>query len=387
MDCKSRYRDDQAALDNCFMAEAVSLARGVESRTWPNPPVGAVVVRDGAVIGRGAHEGPGRPHAEPLALAEAGELARGATLYVTLEPCNHQGRTPPCAPAVATSGLSRVVVAMRDPNPTVSGGGCRYLRDRGLDVTCGVLADEALEMIWPFVATDNFTHAYVELKTALSLDGRFAPPPDSRRETAPVFLTGQAARRDVHRRRRRVDLVLVGEGTVRADNPRLDGRLAAADAEVPASEPMAGYVDTDLSWTGGFNRDQYLVFAGHGARESENRERIEADGGEIVFCRETAGKVDPAGLCEAAVCRDLLTIMVEGGPRLAASFLRAGLVDRWVRYLAPTVLHDGVGWPGGLGIEGPQNNFSLTRQLRVGDDLQVIHDRRSFAAVLARVTV
>ena len=381
------YGDDQAALDRCFMAEAVSLARGVRSRTWPNPPVGAVVVRDGAVIGRGAHEGPGRPHAEPLALAEAGEKARGATLYVTLEPCNHQGRTPPCAPAVPSSGISRVVVAMRDPNPTVSGGGCRYLRDRGMDVTCGVLADEALDLIWPFVTTDNFTHAYVELKTALSLDGRFAPAAESRQQSAPVYLTGQAALTDVHCRRRRVDLVLVGEGTVRADNPRLDGRLAADCAEVPQDEPVAGYVDTDLSWTGGFQRDEYLVFAGQSAAESANRAAIEADGGEILFCREIAGKVDPAGLCEAAVCRDHLTIMVEGGPRLAASFLRADLVDRWVRYLAPAVLNDGVGWPESLGHDGSRNEFTLTRHTRVGDDLRVIHDRRNFADVLARVTV
>ena len=387
VDCTSRYRDEQAALDRCFMAEAVSLARGVRSRTWPNPPVGAVVVRDGTVIGRGAHEGPDRPHAEPLALAEAGEKARGATLYVTLEPCNHQGRTPPCAPAVAASGVSRVVVAMRDPNPTVSGGGCRYLRDRGMDVICGVLAEESLELIWPFVTTDNFTHAYVELKTALSLDGRFAPPAESRLQSAPVYLTGQAALHDVHCRRRRVDLVLVGEGTVRADNPRLDGRLAADCAEVPEDEPVAGYVDTDLSWTGGFQRDHYLVFAGNNAREAANRAKVEADGGEILFCRETGGGVDPAGICEAAVCRDKLTIMVEGGPRLAASFLKADLVDRWVRYLAPMVLSDGVGWPGGLGYDGSPNVFSLTRHLRVGDDLQVIHDRRNFADVLARVTL
>ena len=381
------YGNDQAAQDRRFMAEAVSLARGVRSRTWPNPPVGAVVVRDGSVVGRGAHEGPGRPHAEPMALAEAGKKARCATLYVTLEPCNHQGRTPPCAPAVAASGVSRVVVAMRDPNPTVIGGGCRYLRDRGLDVSCGVLADEALDLIWPFVTTDNFTHAYVELKTALSLDGRFAPPAESRRQAAPVFLTGQAARSDVHCRRRRVDLVLVGEGTVRADNPRLDGRLAADCVEVPTDEPVAGYVDTDLSWTGGFQRDRYLVFAGEGSRESANRAKIEADGGKILFCREKAGKVDPVGLCEAAVCEDHLTIMVEGGPHLAASFLRADLVDRWVRYLAPTVLNDGVGWPEGMGHDGTPNDFSLTRHMQVGDDLQVIHDRRNFADVLARVTV
>ena len=388
VDCNNLHGGDKAELDRCFMAEAVALAKSARSRTWPNPPVGAVVVKDGVIVGRGAHEGPGKPHAEPLALSEAGEAARGATLYVTLEPCNHEGRTPPCAPAVAASGVTRAVVAIRDPNPSVIGGGCRYLRDRGLDVTCGVLAEEALDLIWPFVATDNFTHGYVELKTALSLDGWFAPPAAGRSETAPVFLSGEAARNDVHRRRRCLDLVLVGEETVRADRPRLDGRLAAGRTDVPDSDPMAGYVDTDLSWDGGFDRDHYVVFAGAGARESANRAAIEADGGEILFCRESDGRVDPAALCEAAVLRDLLTVMVEGGPRLAASFLNAGRIDRWVRYLTPVVLGGGVGWPGGIQIpEARSRDFSLTRHERVGDDLMVIHDRRNFADVLAAVTI
>ncbi len=388
VDCTRSHGGDQAALDRCFMAEAVALAKGVRSRTWPNPPVGAVVVKNNVIIGRGAHEGPGKPHAEPVALAEAGEQARGATLYVTLEPCNHEGRTLPCAPAVVASGVTRVVVGIRDPNPTVIGGGCRYLRDHGLEVLCGVLAAEVLDLVWPFVATDNFTHAYVELKTAHSLDGWFAPPAAARTDTAPVYLTGEGARRDVHGRRRRLDLVLVGEETVRADRPRLDGRLAADRKDVPDAEPTAGYVDTDLSWTGGFDRDHYLVFAGVGARESANRAAIEADGGEILFCRESGGRVDPVVLCEEAAMRDLLTIMVEGGPRLAASFLNAGLVDRWVRYLAPVVLGDGVGWPAGIHRpEGQGRDFSLTRHERVGDDLLVIHDRRNFADVLAKVTV
>jgi len=388
VDCTRLYGDDQAALDRCFMAEAVALAKGVKSRTWPNPPVGAVVVKNGLIVGRGAHEGPGNPHAEPVALGAAGEDSRDATLYVTLEPCNHEGRTPPCAPAVIASGVTRVVVAIRDPNPTVIGGGCRYLRDRGLDLTCGVLAEEALDLIWPFAATDNFVHAYVELKTALSLDGWFAPPAGARSENAPVYLTGEVARRDVHVRRRRLDLVLVGEQTARADRPRLDGRLAAGRQDVPDFEPMAGYVDTDLSWAGGFDRDHYLVFAGMNARESGNRTAIEADGGEILFCRENQGRVDPRALCEAASMRDLLTIMVEGGPRLAGSFLDAELVDRWVRYLAPVELGDGVGWPSGLRRpEGRGRGFSLTRHERMGDDLMIIHDRRKFADVVARVTV
>ena len=150
---------------------------------------------------------------------------------------------------------------------------------------------------------------------------------------------------------------------------------------------MAGYVDTNLSWSGGFDRESYLVFAGQGAKESAVRAKIEADGGEVVFCREKAGRVDPAALCAAALGRGLPSVMLEGGPILADSFLRAGLVDRWVRYLAPVVLGDGVGWPAGGGSAHAIPSFSLTRHVRLGNDLQVIHDRRDFAAVLARVTV
>jgi diaminohydroxyphosphoribosylaminopyrimidine deaminase/5-amino-6-(5-phosphoribosylamino)uracil reductase len=374
--------------DRDFMAEALALAAGVPARTWPNPPVGAVVVRDGRVVGRGAHAGPGQAHAEIVALAEAGEAARGATLYVTLEPCNHTGRTGPCAPTVAESGLRRVVVAMRDPNPGVLGGGCRHLRDRGLAVAVGCLAAEALELAWPFAVTEGFRRPYVELKTAVSLDGRFAPDPAGRSAGTPAYLTGEEARRDVHRRRRRVDLVLVGEGTVRADRPRLDGRLVAGEAGVPAADPLPGYVDTDLSWTGGLPAARYLVFAGRGAREAAGRRAVEAGGGEIVFCRERDGRVDPADLLQQMAARGLMTVMVEGGPRLASSFLAAGLVDRWLRYEALRVLGSGVAWPPFPGPgRGDAGGFSLTGLRPLGPDLLAILDRSPFAAALGRVTL
>ncbi len=388
-DCHKRHPDDQAGQDACWMKAALALAKGARKRTWPNPPVGALVVRRGEVVGRGAHQGAGTLHAEPVALAEAGEKARGATLYVTLEPCNHQGRTAPCAPAVIASGVTRVVVANRDPNPTVIGGGCRHLRDRGVEVVCGVQAAEALEMIWPFVVTNNFARPYVELKTAHSLDGYFAPPPSTRGEAEPVYLTGEAARRDVHRRRRRVDLVVVGEGTVAADRPRLDGRLAEGQTDVPADDPVAAYVDSDLSWTGGFARDQYVVFAGEGAQDAAARHAIEADGGRIIFCRALAdGRVDPADLVAQAAAAGFLSLMVEGGPTLAGAFLRAGVVDRWIRYQAPVLLGAGVGWPAGFLREGQvDRTFSFTSVAALGQDVVTVHDRQAFADVLAKVTL
>lgn len=387
-DCQKNQPASQHELDSCWMAQALELAQGAANRTWPNPPVGALVVRQGEVVGRGAHQGAGTLHAEPVALAEAGDKAKGATLYVTLEPCNHQGRTAPCAPAVFTSGVTRVVVANRDPNPTVIGGGCRHLRDRGVEVVCGVRAEEALEMIWPFVTTDNFSRSYVELKTAHSLDGFFAPLPSTRTEAAPVYLTGQEARLDVHRRRRRVDLVLVGKGTVAADRPVLDGRLAAGMPDVPSAEPTAAYVDTNLSWNEGFAREQYVVFAGQGAGQSTNRAAIEADGGTIIFCGEKGGRVDPADLVVQAAAAGYLSLMVEGGPTLAGSFLQAGAVDRWVRYQAPVILGAGVGWPTDFLNAGHfDRNFHLTSASPLGADLVTVHDRRKFRDVLARVTM
>jgi diaminohydroxyphosphoribosylaminopyrimidine deaminase/5-amino-6-(5-phosphoribosylamino)uracil reductase len=371
--------------DQAHMAAALALARATARRTWPNPPVGAVVVRDGEVVGRGAHAGAGEPHAEPLALAEAGAAALGATLYVTLEPCNHEGRTPPCAPTVHAAGVARVVVAMRDPNPAVTGGGCRWLRDRGLTVDVGVCAEEALELAWPFAAGDGLARPWVELKTATTLDSRFAPPACVRTAAAPFFLTGPEARRDVHRRRRRVDAVLVGEGTVRADRPRLDGRDAADHEDVPRTEPVAAYCDTDLSWDGGFRRDSYLVLAGERAAADADRvAAIAADGGEVVACREQDGRLVPADALARLRERGLFTVMVEGGPRLAASFLAADLVDRWLRYEAPRVLGAGLGWPDG-GAPAP-HGFHVTRTERHGADLLTVLDRRDFGALLAEVT-
>jgi diaminohydroxyphosphoribosylaminopyrimidine deaminase / 5-amino-6-(5-phosphoribosylamino)uracil reductase len=374
--------------DLAFMAEALRLAASTPMRPWPNPPVGAVVVRDGHVVGRGAHRGAGSPHAETLALQEAGDKARGATLYVTLEPCNHTGRTPPCAPQVAESGVTHVVVAMRDPNPQVRGGGCRYLRERGLQVVIGPGAAQALEMCWPFVATGGFTRPFVELKTAVSLDGRFAPPPQRRTGTGPVYLTAETARRAVHVRRRWSDAVVVGEGTARADRPLLDGRLADGQPGVPAAEPMAVCLDTDLSCTGGLGRVPFLIVAGEAARRSPNLERIAAQGGEVLFCREQGGRLDLGAALKAMHAHGLHTLLFEGGPRLSAALLGAGLVDRWRQFVAPVLLGEGAGWPDWAPAAAPnagQDAFTLTRCEAIGPDAMFVHDRLPFAAKLDQV--
>lgn len=381
---ENAFLPDTADVDAVFMAEALRLAASVPVRPWPNPPVGAVVVRDGRIVGRGAHRGPGTPHAETLALAEAGDGARGATLYVTLEPCNHTGRTPPCAPAVAASGVTHVVVAMRDPNPLVKGGGCRFLREHGLEVRIGAGAAAALELVWPFAVTDGFQRPFVELKSAVSLDGRFAPPGAARDVAAPVYLTGEPARRLVHERRRWSDAVVIGEGTARADRPRLDGRLADGLPGVPAAEPVAVCLDTDLSWSGGLGRAPFLVVAGENARRSPNLEAVAAAGGEVVFCRERDGRLDLRAALAALRARGLCALLFEGGPALSAALLAAGVVDRWRQFVAPVVLGDGVGWTAAPPPAAP--GFTLTRCEAVAGDAMLVHDRAPFAARLDQVS-
>ncbi|MHB8078255.1 MAG: bifunctional diaminohydroxyphosphoribosylaminopyrimidine deaminase/5-amino-6-(5-phosphoribosylamino)uracil reductase RibD [Candidatus Krumholzibacteriia bacterium] len=371
--------------DARWMAEALALAARLPRRPWPNPPVGALVVRDGRVVGSGAHQGTGWPHAEVLALDEAGEAARGATLYLTLEPCNHHGRTPPCAPRVAASGLARLVVAVADPNPTVPGGGLAVAQDAGLALTVGVAGERALDLIWPFVTTNAFERPYVLLKTAVSLDGRFTPgPAPADAEPRPAYLTGLAARRDAHILRRWADIVLVGERTVAADRPQLNGRLVPDEVDCPAAEPLPAYADSDLSFAGDWAQERFLVFAGERAAP-QRRARVEAQGGVVVPCAEQDGRIVPESLLAEAFRFGGRFLLIEGGPRLAGAFLARGLVDRWVQYVAPVFSGGGVQWP--EGETGAAERLHFTDARPCGRDLRLVHDRLPFAQLLQELTV
>jgi diaminohydroxyphosphoribosylaminopyrimidine deaminase/5-amino-6-(5-phosphoribosylamino)uracil reductase len=371
------------------MAEALEMAARVPSRPWPNPPVGALVVRDGCIVGRGAHHGAGLPHAEVIALDQAGSLSRGATLYTTLEPCNHAGRTPPCAPRVAGSGIRRLVAAVADPNPHVAGGGFDAVQDAGIDIAIGVLAEAALELIWPFAATRAFERPYVLLKSAMSIDARFSTArlPDTPRGT-PAYLTGIGSRRDVHRLRRWADVILIGEGTLAADRPALDGRLVAPDDACPSIDPVPAYVDSDLSFAADWPWSRFFVFTGRPAAEAGATDRIERAGGTIVACDVIRGRVSPDSVLETIFNGIGRTVMIECGPTLASAFLGRGLVDRWIRYTAPVVLGAGPTWP-----EAPASAdetkllpFSLTRVERCGNDVKDVFDRVSFGDMLHRLT-
>jgi diaminohydroxyphosphoribosylaminopyrimidine deaminase/5-amino-6-(5-phosphoribosylamino)uracil reductase len=282
--------------DLAAMRQALALAALVRTRTSPNPWVGAVVVSTGGESFEGATAPPGGPHAEVVALRAAGERARGATLYVTLEPCAHQGRTPPCTGAIVASGVARVVVSVLDPDPQVSGRGVAELREQGITVTVGVGADETSDLLAPYLKHRLTGRPWVVLKLAATMDGRIAAPDGSAR-----WLTGEAARHDAHRLRALSDAVLVGAGTVRADDPELTARVDP----VPEHQPLR-------------------VVLGHAP-----------DGARVHPALELSG--EPGAVLDELGAKGVLQLLVEGGARVARAFHAAGLVDRYVLYLAPAL--------------------------------------------------
>ena len=284
------------------MRRAMALAAAVRTRTAPNPWVGCVVVPPGDAAGavfEGATAPPGGPHAEVAALAAAGSAARGATLVVTLEPCAHHGRTPPCTDAIIEAGVARVVIGIEDPDEHVAGRGIAALRAAGIEVSVGVAADEVTEQLAPYLKHRRTGRPWVVLKMAASLDGRTAAPDGTSR-----WVTGEAARQDVHRLRARSDAVLVGAGTVRADDPQLTVRL---DDEDPTGPGQAGPMRVVLGT------------APAGARVHP---ALELSGA----LEDVLGELGRRGV---------LQLLVEGGATVAHDFHAAGLVDRYVVYLAP----------------------------------------------------
>jgi diaminohydroxyphosphoribosylaminopyrimidine deaminase/5-amino-6-(5-phosphoribosylamino)uracil reductase len=317
--------------DARFMLAAIRLGERELGRTWPNPSVGALIVRDNVVIGRGWTKTGGRPHAETVALHEAGGAARGATLYVSLEPCSHHGHTPPCADAIIEAGIARVVSAMKDPNPLVGGQGYKKLRDAGIEVREDVLRLEAEKTHRGHVFRVVKKRPYITLKLAVSANGKAAL---AGRRPAPI--TGEAARDLVHRMRSRTDAIAVGIGTVIADDPLLNCRLPGMEDRSPLRVvfdsslrlPLASRLVTTARevpvWVvaeEGASRDNERSLAPHGIEVI--RAPLTEEGAGLGFAL--------AALCEKGIGR----LMVEGGPGLAAAFLNAGLIDRAVIFQSP----------------------------------------------------
>jgi len=328
---------DRGAVDRArdleAMDRAVELAAGVRGTTSPNPWVGCVVVAGGEVF-EGATAPPGGPHAEAVALAGAGPRARGATLYVTLEPCAHTGRTGPCAQAIVEAGVARVVVAMEDPDPRVRGRGLARLRQAGIQVEVGLQAERVAEQLAPYLKHRATGRPWVVLKLAATLDGRLAAPDGTSR-----WITGPEARADAHRLRAESDAVLVGAGTVRADDPRLTVRLA-----------------------GDGGRQPLRVVLGRAPAGARVHPALELGGA-------------PGEVLEQLGARGVLQVLVEGGARVAHEFHAAGLVDRYVLYLAPALMGGDDGTPlfAGPGAQSMAEVWRgrLVSVRRLGEDLRV----------------
>ncbi|MBC7248570.1 MAG: bifunctional diaminohydroxyphosphoribosylaminopyrimidine deaminase/5-amino-6-(5-phosphoribosylamino)uracil reductase RibD [Actinobacteria bacterium] len=361
-----------------YMRMALSLAARGKGMTHPNPMVGAVVVKGGRVIGRGYHRGPHTPHAEAVALAQAGSEAAGGDLYVTLEPCNHQGRTPPCTDAILHAGIRRVFIAAPDPNPHVAGGGAERLRGEGVTVESGVLREESERLNAAYLKLVTTGLPLVTLKVAATADGRAAT-----RDGASRWITGEEARKLVHVMRRESDAVMVGRGTVQADDPELTVRLVPLRGARP---PLRVVVDSRLSMDLGCRLAQGGepgVIVATGERNDREKARIlRARGVELLELPcDGAGRVDLKELLLALGARGVAQLLVEGGPTLAGSLLRQGLVDRLALFLSGKVFGDAEArsWVEGCVVRDPSRAMRLRweRTRRVGQDLllEAIQDR------------
>lgn len=360
--------------DRYYMRLALQEARRGRGRTSPNPCVGAVIVKDDHIIGRGYHKKAGEPHAEINALQKAGRDVAGSTIYITLEPCNHTGRTPPCSHALFNAGVKRVVVGMQDPNPLVQGSGIRYLSERGIEVVSGVLAEECKEINRPFIKHITTAMPWVVMKAGVSLDGRI-----TYRKGKSGWITGPESLVKVHRLRDQADVIMVGVDTVRIDDPSLTARLPGKKGK----DPIRVIVDTNL-------RIPLTARVLH----------LESEAPTWIFCSEKAdqgkrsdlaemgivvypvAKSDEQGLnlqsvMETLGSENITSVLVEGGARIHGSMLRHKLVDHVNLFFAPLFAGDqGISVIEGIGVSNRKEAIRLerVRYKKFGDDMMVEGD-------------
>ncbi|WP_207549786.1 bifunctional diaminohydroxyphosphoribosylaminopyrimidine deaminase/5-amino-6-(5-phosphoribosylamino)uracil reductase RibD [Alicyclobacillus tolerans] len=325
--------------DERWMRMALSLAATAGSQTHPNPRVGCVLVKEGQLIGQGAHLRAGTPHAEIHALRQAGPEAKGATAYVTLEPCSHYGRTPPCADALIQAGIKRVVLAMVDPDLRVSGRGAAKLQAAGIDVKMGVMEEEARRLNKPYLHVQTTHMPYVVWKTASTLDGRMATSTGDSR-----WVSGEKSRQMVHYWRSRVDAVMVGIGTVLADNPQLTVRLSHMR---DVRQPIRIVIDTHLHTPPAARLlsepGRTLIYCGQQFLQSEQKEELISQGDvEVVgVATDVNGRLDLRAMLADLANRQVVTVLLESGPTLSTSFLEQGLVQEIAWFMAPKLLLSG----------------------------------------------
>ncbi len=330
--------------DKRFMKMALDLAKKGQGFTSPNPMVGAVIVNDGEVVGKGYHQSAGKAHAEVDAIDDAGALAKDATLYVTLEPCNHTGRTPPCTEKVIAAGIRRIVVAMNDPNPNVKGGGSDYLKSRGINVTVGVCEDQAKRLNEVYIKYVSTKRPFSIAKCAATLDGRIATRTGDSR-----WVTGEESRKYVHQLRHAVDAIMVGINTVKKDDPSLTTRLTNRMENFKGLDPTRIILDTHLRISEKAKLLQLdsdsdtIIVTGHSV-SGDKKAGIEKQGARIIESPVKDGLIDLDRLMDRLGTLGITSLLIEGGSSVIASALSAGIVDKIIFFFAPKILggDDGV---------------------------------------------
>ena len=354
--------------DERYMRLALTLGRRGLGNAWPNPAVGAVIVKDGVILGRGWTQAGGRPHAEVEALRRARKLApdavSGATLYVTLEPCSHQGKTPPCADAIVKAGIARVVSALEDPNPEVAGKGHEKLRAKGIAVETGLFADEARRDHAGHIARITQGRPHVLLKLAISADGKAGLP-----ARKPVALSGDEARNRVFQMRAQSDAILVGIGTVLSDNPHLTSRLPGlmerspvrvvldANLRVPLSLAVVSTVRETPTWVMTSRKPSAIA-----------EEILQQKGCKVFRVGDSAGKLDLGEVLELLAGEGITRLMVEGGPTVAASFVAADLVDEAVLVRSDKTIGEGIAPLAGMSLDALTQRLQVAGSERLGAD-------------------
>jgi diaminohydroxyphosphoribosylaminopyrimidine deaminase/5-amino-6-(5-phosphoribosylamino)uracil reductase len=359
--------------DRRFMDLALAIGRRGLGRTWPNPAVGAVIVRDGVIVGRGWTQPGGRPHAEVEALQRAGDRARGATLYVTLEPCSHYGKTPPCADAIIVAGIARVVSALEDPNPEVAGAGHARLRAAGLAVEVGIGTEEARHDHAGHIRRMREGRPHVVLKLAVSADGKAGAA-----GPRPVAITGEAARERVHLMRAQSDAIMIGIGTALADDPLLTCRLPGMAQDSPVRIVLDSALRLPLAsrLAGSAHEVPVWIIAGKQAQRSLEV-GLRTVGVEVLRVEGSGGRLDLASVLKLIARRGITRLMVEGGPTLAATLLAADLVDEANLFVSSTIVG-----AGGIDALDAAAAAAFSRRLKevksepVGADRQQFYERR-----------
>ncbi|MBU0993579.1 MAG: bifunctional diaminohydroxyphosphoribosylaminopyrimidine deaminase/5-amino-6-(5-phosphoribosylamino)uracil reductase RibD [Proteobacteria bacterium] len=362
--------------DSYFMAIALALAENGCGFTSPNPMVGCVVVKDGLVVGKGWHEKAGQPHAEVNAINDAGENANEATLYVTLEPCNHTGRTPPCTEKILSAGIKRVVIAMEDPNPDVKGGGIARLKEAGLSISSGILKDKALKLNESFVKYVLTKKPFVTLKCAATLDGQIAT-----RSGDSKWVTGPESRNHVHELRHMADAILVGIQTVITDNPSLTTRREGLKGKNPARIILDSRlsIPEDAKVLQPDTESGTIIFSGILAEIDasllEKKAQLEKNGARVIETPLNNDLIDFNIVLDRLGGLGITSLLIEGGGRVISSALSAGIVDKIVMFYAPKFLggNDGVPVCRGIGPEKMDDCIQMENITlkRFGDDVMI----------------